>query len=689
MASIVPQLPQYRDPSYIGYSREQQGDKSLATAVAGLGNIFGNAVNLIDQSVKAQIEQDVKEGVGLVNDGPSLDLPEDSPINETDEDQTTTVDVFSEERMQANGSPNAQGTQTNNQARRLTQAFRAGRITPTYYWGQMAKLSKELKARYPGYGDQIDRQFQGLTGQIPANALANAKRREYTGYLAKVNEEEKHFQSLIKQKWVQGHLPADYWERIEKGDPYTKMETYKFIHEGERTEATLSAEKTRIALAKSRGDLVQEDAVSAATNRVNSISSTILNSTFGQNVVNAITDSIAGQAQGVSITPQEKQLLSMQFGQLKARIKQAQIEALSAPDAEGNTYNSLIGDPSKTKGILDVGQQELNVLEDMLTNEDFGLFAATLNNIKARKEHFTNEVLKFPLYGYIQGIKDVGGSEIFDQMQFNTSFQKQIEDTNKAMLGVLAAQTITGDQTPLGDRIGRVLPGVKGDKLQRAAVTSSAIEQSIMSLTHESTVPQAQEAAAMQMFGEGNRNFLLHFSENPKQQRTVYNQMLAPQVTKTMLKVKERRPQLWDRYVDWAKESFTAMQFTNISTVNEGIVEREDTNISWNPEAKRFEFALTERGKQRRQKAKGTILSYEDSLNTEIEIAVSNLNKQIAVLADIIEADGGNVEEELAVLLGAAGVNPNAKKIPTFFAKMRDRLNDSIQEEKKKGENTK
>ena len=685
MPSFIAKQPQYNDPSYIGYSRQSSGDRSTATAIAGLGKAFVGGIGAADEYIQGQIESDIKEGIGEANDQIVSTLPEDAAVNEVEDDASVSVDVFSEEKTQAVGSPRSQSAQSNNQAKRLTQAFRAGRITPTYYWGQMSKLSKELKARYPGYSDRIDRQFQGLTGQLPANALANAQRKEYTGYLAKVNEEEKAFQSLVSKKWVQGHLPADYYDRAAQGDPYNKLEIYKLIHDGERTEAELESEKARLSLAKSRGDVVEEEATSAAINRVNTISSTHLNSTFGKGIVDAITEATARQGQGVSVSPQEKQALRMQFSQLKAQIRQAQITALNAPDSEGNTYSSLIGNPAKIKGVLDQGQQELTVLEDLLTNDDYGLFAATLNNVKARKAEYTNQVLKFPLYGYIQGIKDVGGSEIFGQMQFATSFQKQIEETNRAMLQVLSAQTITGDDTPLGDRISSTMPSVKGDKLQKAAVTSATIDQSITALTHPTTVPQAQQAAAASMFGAGNRNFLLHFSKAPKQQRAVYNQMLSPAVTKSMQKVKETNPALWSSYVDWAKESFVAMQFTSISTVSEGISEREDTNVKWNPETKRFEFSLTKRGQQRRGKAKGTLFSYEDNLNSEIEAAVSNLNKEIGVIAAIIEADGGDVETELAILFGAAGVTPGAKKVPSLFAKARDQLEEFINSKEKEG----
>lgn len=683
MASFVPPLPQYNDPSYLGYSNRSSGSTAVSGAISGFANAFFGAVNAKDQIIQSNLEEDIKEGIGDVNEGT---LPEDAPATQADDDTSTTVDVFSEEKTQANGSANIQTKQTTAEGNRLTQAYKAGRITPTYYWGQMAKLSKELKARYPGYGEQIDRQFQGLTGQIPANALADAKRKEYTGHLAKVAEDEKHFQSLVKQQWVQGHLPADYWERAAAGDPYSKMEVYSFIHEGAREEATLESEKAKLALAKARGDMIKDDAVGAAINRVNSISSTILNSTFGKGVVDAITEAVSKESQGVSVTPEEQQALRVQFGQLKAQIRQRQITALSAPDAEGNTYNSLIGDPTKITGILDQGQHELSVLEQMLNDGDFGLFAATLNNIKTRKAHYTNEVLSIPLYGYIQGIKDVGGTEIYEQLNFKSSFQRQIEEANRSLLSVMAAKTVTGEASPLRQKLAEAQRSATGGPEQKSLMTRAIIEQSVTALTHASTTDGARVTAAEDMFGEGNRNFLLHFSQNPKQQRTVYNTLMSPKVTEAMTSVRAIKPTLWKKYVDWAKESFVAMQHTAISGVNEGMTERQDTNVKWNPETKRFDFSLTERGRQRRAKGNDALISLESGIDREIERSVTNLNEQIALLANIIEEDGGDVTQELAVLFGALGLSGTEKKVPTMWSSARDSLNKLINEEEKEGE---
>lgn len=677
MALFAPQFPNFNDPSYIGYSRQSSGDRSTATLISGLGNALVGAASTADEIIQTNIKDEIKGAVAGVDNNL---LPEDVGLDKEAKDDTQAIDIFSEQKTQANVDVN----QENNQAARLTRAFRSGKITPTYYWGQMSKISKELKTRYPGYGDIIDRQFQGLTGQIPANAFANAQRKEYTGYLSKINEEEKAFQSFVNKQWVQGNLPADYYERQLGGDPYTKAEIYDHVLKAERKDKEDQSEKARLSLAKSQKDLNKDEAVGAAIQRVQNISSTLLNSTFGKQVVDAINQGLQKSAGGVFATPEEKTALRSQFGLLKAQIKQRMISDLNAVDGNGESYNTLIDDPTKTKQILDTGMQEIGVLEDLLTNEDYGLFAATVNNIKAREQAYKNDVLSIPLYGYMDAIRGTGGSEIFEQLSWKSNFQKQISEANKAMLTILAAKKVAQEPMPLREQISSVAKNVTGGADQRAKVTRATIEQNIQALNNSSTTEGTRVTSAEDMFGEGNRNFLIHFNDNPDQQRNVYLKMVSPQVTASMSIVRETRPDLWDRYVDWAKESFMVVHAQQIGDVTEGLTEREDTNIQWNPKTNRFDFSLTERGKARRRKAQGTLFSLEDSLNSQVERAVNTLNEQISSLEEIINIEGGDVATELSNLLGAAGINSQVKKEPTIFTKMRDSLNNWLKEKNTK-----
>lgn len=685
MAKFNPDIPRSNDPSYLGYSRESSGDDSSAALIKGLAGTALSGVKYADEVITENAKTDVSESVAAELNSMLPGAPGTAEDQGQAEGASNVeeVDVFGEEKTQAT-VPEINRGRAN--AERLTKAYKQGRLTPTYYWGRMAAKAKELKARYPGYTDVIDKQFQGLTGQIPANALANAKRKEVTDHLAKVNLEEKAFQGLVKQKWVQGHLPADYWERVKSGDPYTKLEVYEFIQRGEAREADQAQVKTALSIRKDAGDVVKDEAIGAASDRVNTIATATLSNSFNQKLVDSITESITQAGKGKLPTPEEKQALRAQFGLLKAQIRQKQIAAMNAADPSGKTYNSLIDDPAKIKAILENGLAEVNVLEDLLENEDYGLFSMTLNNIKAREEDTKNTVLsKAPIYGYIGAIKSTGGAELAADVILRTETQAVIGRANQSMVQSIAAATIAGEnKEPLSMSMQSVNRSAKGSKEQRAGTQRSLLENNIKIMTSPKTTETAMANAAEVMFGEGNRNFLLHFAGQPQQQRTVYDKMVSPHVTEAMKKLRTTQPKLWDRYKDWAKESFVALQATAISTVQEGFEERPDVSLTWDPQANQFIPKLSARG-QRRATGQGTLIeTFEAQLDTNVTEAVNNLNRQIKLLENILKVDGTDVTQEISVLLGAAGINPKAEKTPTVFSKAREAVNKVITEEEQK-----
>ena len=673
MPKITQDLRIPGDPSYIGYSKPTGGDRSTAAAVRGIGNLFTQGATEANEFIKEGITEEVQKGnVEATED--ILGLVSQSEQGVADGAEAEEVDIFSEVKLRSSGNPEINKNTVT--AEKLTQAYKQGKITPTYYWGQMSNLSKQLKTRYPGHTQFIDRQFQGITGQVPANALAAAKRKEYTDHLAKVNLEEKHFQSLIKQKWVQGHLPSDYWERVKAGAPYDKLEIYETIQRRAAVDAELARDKLVLSVRKAKGEEVKDTAIGEAQKRVNIITSSVLNNTFSQDLINEITTATQNAATGRLPSSEEKQALRSQFALLKAKIKQQQLSALNEADPSGETYHSLIDDPAKMSAILKQGQAELDVLEDLLTNDEFGLFAATLNNIKAREQDAKSEILKKPIYQMLAGIRDTVGSEIFAQMNFSPDIRLRLQEGNQALIENINARTASGEEYPLKQKFTDVAKDVKGGKDQRQEVNRRIIRDSVTALTSDKATQTSMTTAASDMFGQGNRNFLAHFSSSPKHQRDIYDQMVSPVVTRAMQKVRDVKPELWDSYRDWSKEAFVALQLGAISSIQEGALERPNVSVVWDDQSNQFKATLG--GKQR---GEGLIDSFEKELDNTVLSSVSDLNRQIKLLENILKVDGEDVAKELTILLGAAGINLNVEKKPTIFHKAREALQKKMDEE--------
>lgn len=675
------------DPSYLGYSKERSGDQTVATAIKGIGNLLIQGTVAADEIIQDNIKSDLVSGVQAIGEelgggaGPQQPTP---PATATDTepaggaaDTDGTVDIFGEDKTSATTNPDIQKNVES--ARRLTQAYQRGKISQTAYWGKMSTLSKELKARYAGYSEIIDRQFQGVTGQIPATALANARRKEYLGYLSTINEEEKFFSNFTKSNIA--YLPPDYYERAKAGNPYTKMEVFERVHRLKSRQLEQDALKDNLAIKTSLGNLSQEEAIGAASDVANTRVNAILADTASQELINQMTSATRQAASGQVPSPEQTQALRAQFGLFKLQVEQAIEADLRRPTSDGKyTYYSLIKDPAKIKAIKEQAIAPVDNLAKLLEDKDYGLFASALNYSKAAEANTKSTMLKDPYWRYIGAAKELGGTEVLGEMVWRPEYEKFKNNAVKAGLDMMAGKTVAGVPDPLVNQMQTVNREFKADKEEVKLANRGLIAKEITALVSPNASQTSMSTAAENMFGEGNSNFLLHFE--PKRQQELYDRMVAPNVTVAMQKVRETKPQLWDKYREWAKSSFVALQSANASTVQEGFTEREEIKLEWDAKANQFTWTQTAVGAQReRQRAEGTesfISGVEGAFTQDVTTAVRNINRQIKLLEGVLKVDGSDVSKEILTLLSAMNINTLTPKQHTLFQKLRRTLDEAV-----------
>lgn len=683
MSIFNPNLNTGADPSYLGYSRETEGNKALATAVKGFGSLAIEKVVAVDEALSERAKEATKAGIAEVQAGTGAAgaiAPVDPIEAPTPEDVEAAADsetsVFGGETNAAEVAPEiAQGGK---EAERLTSAYKAGKISPTMYWGRMNTLAKRLKAQYPGYGDQIDKTFQGTVGQIPANAFAQAQRSAVTKIASEQNKEEKRFQSFVQQSLLKGYLPVDYYQRMEKGNPYTQMEVYEHVRGKAATEFKVEQEKDRLAIATSTGNLVEEDAIGVTQNDLNTTVNGLLNDTFNKDIVAKIEEAAR---KGKTVTPQEKDQLRQAFGVLRAKAEQTIEARMRKPTANGHTYYSMLKDPGKAKAIKEQALAPLDSLERLLEDDNFGLMAAQLNSTKAIQQQAELNVLSQPYFATVDAIKKNGGGDlVLAQTLKNPSFVKMGDDAMKSVVSSISSEQAAGILKPLAQQLKDVNKSPRATKADKSLASRTVIGNAVIALTSKNTTQVAQDTAAQDMFGQGNSNFLAHFPYN--QRVEVYGSFVNPTVTKSMLEVKARRPELWANYKRWAEDSFIALQKTNISNVQEGISERSNVKVEWDATTNQFKSSLTEAGirdqENRKANRDSLISGVERQLSTDVHNATVDLNRGIKALEDILKADGGDVSGRIMQLLQAAGLDAKRPHAKTFFGNLREAIDLAI-----------
>src|ERR1700721_744825 len=171
MAEFNPAPPPTQDPNFSFLSRpiqEPRPNVSGETLLAGTGKAVGEAVGAANQFVeKGLIQPQVEKEAGDIRDS-FVDA-----LNTARASMASPSSAADHPMSLIGGAgpynvPTAVGNLSHT-AETLQGALDSGKISETYYYGQLNSLAKNLRAQYPGYRDYVDQELARVTGVHPAN----------------------------------------------------------------------------------------------------------------------------------------------------------------------------------------------------------------------------------------------------------------------------------------------------------------------------------------------------------------------------------------------------------------------------------------------------------------------------------------------------------------------------------------
>lgn len=222
MAEFYKEPNPTNDPNYLGMSKEPdrvQADKSLGQLFEGVAGLFDTTIKagnkLIVDSIKDDAHKlidpiqaehgsymnptDVIEiagtgakgrvralqmkGAGLGDGTPSYDT-DGQALGYGPEDAARDARINSIFPVNDKKPLPPQASREISQLQRLQQAYYAGNLSDSYYNAQLVSVSKQLRAQYPGYRDEVDAAVSQITGIQPANALRASLMRDIQANLS-------------------------------------------------------------------------------------------------------------------------------------------------------------------------------------------------------------------------------------------------------------------------------------------------------------------------------------------------------------------------------------------------------------------------------------------------------------------------------------------------------------------------
>ena len=195
-------------------------------------------------------------------------------------------------------------------------------------------------------------------------------------------------------------------------------------------------------------------------------------------------------------------------------------------------------------------------------------------------------------------------------------------------------------------------------------------------MTDPQATPELVARTANAMFGPGNDEVLnKHVAADRRQE--FYENMVTPAVTKAIQKASETDPQVWANYSNWAQKNFVVFAKQTADSLQDSVTSRTvQAKIDYDPNTGLFKVDRP----APRQRTAGTKLADFTSTNEygRVESIVSNFNRSIMALRPVLEADGGDVNEEIKGLVNALGVDVEKGKDPSLWQKARGAVNTRV-----------
>jgi len=652
MAPVNPDTPRVAPGNYENLSKPSEvvADNTLATAVKGIGQTLGLAIEGADQTVKQVIQDQIYEATDRERGDftNSLIHAKDAVLNGLGQALGISPPTPAEvPDGVSNGLANVATLQAAN-----------GKISSTQYWARLTNLAKDMRSQFPGYREYIDEQVSKITGHNPANAYMTSLISDLNRASAATKSDDslgKKIDAAFVSPEVRSlpGAPAQFanWQRT--GDVNA---AYKWLNEQEMWQAKLK--RDNVALTNAR---MTREAVSSATTD----SAMVMGNQLVQGALDSLVITLPGAKDPIKFN---EALLELQrqpgsHERLAVQLNGTLAAAEAATYAEterrlnekipgtNETMASRMG-PDNVKKVRESMTQTFAVQKDLINNQNYGLANAsrrynegTLNDVtrdmladKSTNE-FTlqsmlgrrlfgdtnNETLMRRFYGSLetQNYASWLHSKALDLVtQPKLQNEGQIKTFNDILQEGRTKGSIGSPTWPDGK------PKSPEEKRADAQVVGDVIKN-VSLITTKGVDDEGKKNIARAAFSPGNNDMIKHFLPNSENAHTTFKLFTTPAMTQEMYRLGQTDHKLWENYQDWVTVTWRNLFVNDILQMNEvgkgGVI-----RVGWNTERQQWSDPVLDVRKARELGVPGeTMLAAAQSQIARLNSSLTNL-KQVA-----------------------------------------------------------
>lgn len=623
MATLNPSLPGSAADigSSLNASRGQDGDRSIGTLFQGAAQGFADVIKSADFQAKNAATEEVRDKAEVTRDA------------------FIDVDGVTAASGPSQRTPDGVAKATT-RAMTLREAYEQGKVPESHYWKLMDTIARDVRARYPGYREEIDKEMSRVVGGTPANELVRLNRTEAMG---KRSEAEKTHAKAVEEA-IQSNpvamqaaqkagrdfkgmsipeLQAIRLQGLSEDQLFKRTDRVYKVEDMENKTVEKHAERfTSAAVVTVRQGI--DNTIRAATGKtvIELVDEVVKNPSADPKTIDRALGSI-GQARAIALKQFEDRLdqSKMKVGDKEISMRQAlgSTEKIEQRRQELTSYyDNLAEVVSGKKGVESISQLgRLKVQEEMISKGD---------NVYILQNS--------PIIRKMAAIDKVAG-----QVAVNSVIASSGNDLKNSLSALdkhFLASILSPEQGTIKQQADKMKSnGVAGEP------TVNMVNLAYATITDNNSTAWNKKAVVDTLFGREDKDFLFRVTDK-KMLTDALNKISTPAFANAMKQIDAKDPGSFFKYEQWVTENALKLDRMVIESAKQITEARKSgTSIDLNMTTGTFEITRKTSGKPNslpHLQAMNTIANQEENQYKEV---LGDLNKLTKALLPVYQAKYG------------------------------------------------
>jgi hypothetical protein len=388
LASFNPQVPDINDPNYLSYSKGTSTPElksSEAVLLKGVGDLIEGGAKSALAIGTTIAENEAEKGARGIRDKYISDLETLNPLTnqaaprpqiptEANALSPTGMNIL-DTRQPANQSLERDLTKVGS----LVGGRDSGKVSDTYYRGELVRLTKDLRNKYPFAADEVSARVAKISGGDPANQMIASMQNDINSYLTNQQAIRNKVVSQFFEKNIIGYTGADVQVmRLMNGGPIEPA--IKYLAGAQQTAAVLDQKKVEWELDKGSDEDKQRKWTQDLEGNSGKIQRQVwegVGATMGIQSPKELAQIAADYYSGNRKLPSGIQ--AHELGQLALKWKQDYINMMYASITPA--VSASLG-TKKIRDVIDEGAKRFDDIADKFNNEKTGAAFDAINKNK-------------------------------------------------------------------------------------------------------------------------------------------------------------------------------------------------------------------------------------------------------------------------------------------------------------------